>query len=96
MLTRRGKRNGVPLFVLVIAGSGVFSGVLAVATWGDGDPGPWIWISLVCAPLAAVVGGVAWMTGRLPGTAVRALTVASALVTLFWAVVFVSLITGDS
>jgi hypothetical protein len=81
--------------VLIVGGCGLVAGVLAVATWGDGDPGPWIWISLVCAPLAASVGGVAWMVGRLRRTAARAATAISALVTLFWALVIAFLITGD-
>ncbi len=83
------------LAAVILAGCGLVAGILAVATWGDGDPGPWIWISLVCAPVAAAVGGVAWLTGRAPGRLPRAATAVAALVTLFWAFVLASIITGD-
>jgi hypothetical protein len=78
-----------------LAGCGLACGVLALATWGDGDPAPWIWISLACSPLAAAVGGIAWLAGRAPGTLARTATAVSALVTLFWVVVFALLVTGE-
>jgi hypothetical protein len=89
-----GKKNGVARAVIAVAGCGVLTGILAVATWGDGDPGPWIWISVVCAPLATALGGVAWLAGRASGALARAATLVSAVVTAFWAFVLASLIAG--
>jgi hypothetical protein len=90
----RGKKDGVARAVIAVAGCGLLTGVLAVATWGDGDPGPWIWISVVCAPIATALGSIAWLAGRAPGAGARSATVVSALVTAFWAFVFASIVAG--
>ena len=38
----------------------LITGVLAFATWGDGSPEPWIWFSIIAAPLGVVAGIVDW------------------------------------
>ena len=77
----------------IIGGTAVVSAALAVATWGDGDPGPWIWISFVAAPLGVVVGGVALARGG--GRTALAALVASAVVSAVWLFVLVSLAAGS-
>ncbi len=76
----------------VVTGVAVLAGVLALVTWGDGDPGPWIWISIPAAPLGMVLGAVAWRADR-SGLA-RAALVVGLLVGLFWLLVFTWLISG--
>lgn len=76
----------------IFAGCALFFGVLAVATWGDGDPTPWIWISLVCAPVGLVTSVVAQL-GHGGRTALTALAV-SAVVSAFWLFIFISLLFG--
>ena len=73
-----------------LAGSAVLSAALALATWGDGDPGPWIWISFVCAPLGLVAGVAAWFRGRRQ--AALAALVVSAVVSAFWLLLTISLV----
>ena len=90
----RGEEERVARAVIAVAGCGLLTGVLAVATWGDGDPGPWIWVSVVCAPTATALGGITWLAGRTPGALARASTVVSALVTAGWALLFVWLISS--
>jgi hypothetical protein len=75
-----------------IAGCALMAGVLAVATWGDGDPGPRIWISLACAPLG-LVAGIAAQVFR-GGRAALGAVVVSAVVSAFWLLVFISLLTS--
>jgi hypothetical protein len=78
----------------VVAGCAFVAGVLAVATWGDGDPGPWIWISLACAPLG-FVGGIAAVVSRGGRVALGAVAV-SAVVSAFWLFVIIFLLTSQT
>ena len=76
-----------------VCGAAVAAALLALATWGDGSPEPWIWISLAGGPLGLLAGGVALARGG-GRTALIALAV-SGLVCAFWLVVLFSLARSD-
>jgi hypothetical protein len=75
---------------IVIASCMAISTVLALFSWRDGDPTPWIWISVVSAPLGVLTSLVAWLRRR--GGALLAALVVSLLVSALWAFVFISLV----
>jgi hypothetical protein len=75
-----------------VSGAAVAALLLALATWGDGSPEAWIWISLAAGPLGLIGGGVALARGG-GRTALIALA-GSGLVCAFWLVLLFSLARG--
>ena len=76
-----------------VSGAAVAATLLALATWGDGNPEPWIWISFAAGPLGLLAGGVARARGG-GRTALIALA-GSGLVCAFWLYVFFSFVSSD-
>jgi hypothetical protein len=81
------KRDVTRTTASALAAVALVTGVTAVATWGDGSPEPWIWFSIVTAPLGVVGGIVTWYR-----TGGKAAFVVSGIVTAFWLLVFLSLL----
>jgi hypothetical protein len=75
---------------IFVVSCAVVSTVLALISWRDGDPSPWIWVGVVSAPLGVLTSLVAWLLRR--GGAALVALVMSLLVSAGWAYVFISLV----